>query len=207
MQPQPTYLNVLSLSPYGKAIPYTGNATRQDNKYGNYGFKNLKAQPELIHAVPELVTDSALKSLVQSLNAQESSFFSVGCFSDPVQTGQGHRYKGYVDFSWNCKKCVQDAINYFSLFFHFEQFLRHQKFQQAVKLDWVVEQAQFLDVNIHGFCCAIFINTPVCASVEQAYAIWRRALHMLEAFLSNIQRPSSSTIYSSATVPANALTT
>ena len=132
MQPPPTYLNVLSLSPYGKAIPYTGNATCEANKYSNCGFKNLKAQPELIHTVPELVADSALRSLVQSLNADSSSFFSVGCFSDPVQIDQGHRYKGYVDFSWNCKKCVQDAINYFSLFFHFEQFLRDQDFQQAV---------------------------------------------------------------------------
>ncbi|MEM9163150.1 MAG: hypothetical protein AAGC54_08780 [Cyanobacteria bacterium P01_F01_bin.4] len=207
MESQPSYLNVLSLSPYGKAIPYTGSGIPREDGHANYGFKNLKVKPEFIDTLPELVSDGALKSLVRALNAEDSSFFSVGCFSAPSETDQGHRYKGYIDFSWNCKKCVQDAINYFSLFFHFEHFLRTHRFSQPVKLDWVVEQAQFLDADVDGFCCAIFINTSTIQSMEQAYVSWQVSLQMVESFLGAIQRPSSTTIYSPRTEQLSRLTT
>lgn len=90
------YLNILSLSPYGKSIPYAGSGVPQKDGQANYGFKNLKAKPALVDTIPELLSDSALKNLVRSLNLESSHFFSVGCFSTSAQTERGHRHRGHL---------------------------------------------------------------------------------------------------------------
>ena len=181
------YVNTLHMSPHGKSIPYP------ENGEANYGFKNLKRSPDLIDSIPELLVDEELKSLVKSLNAEESSFFSIGCFSRMRRTLHGLCHQGYIEFAWNCTKCVQDAIHYFSLFFHFDQFLRTQKFNHGVKLDWIIEEAQFCDVDLCGFCCAIFIDTAPCRTdADEARKI---SLRTIELFLNSIPPSSSSTIY------------
>ncbi|MEM9482758.1 MAG: hypothetical protein AAGA83_03610 [Cyanobacteria bacterium P01_F01_bin.116] len=184
-----SYVNTLHMSPYGKSIPYPESGET------NHGFKNLKNSPDLIDSIPELSTDDGLKSLVKSLNTQESSFFSIGCFSEIRKTLHGLRRQGYVEFAWNCTNCVQDAIHYFSLFFHFEQFLRTQGFNHKVKLDWIIEEAQFCDIDLCGFCCAIFIDTAPCQLAADAAIAWQTSLQTIELFLNAIPRSSSSVIY------------
>ena len=66
------YTNTLHMSPYGKSVPYPRSGL------GNHGFKNLKQSPDLIETIPELSTDQGLKSLVKTLNTQESNFYSIG---------------------------------------------------------------------------------------------------------------------------------
>ncbi|MEM1252737.1 MAG: hypothetical protein AAGI69_09905 [Cyanobacteria bacterium P01_H01_bin.21] len=183
------YVNTLHMSPYGKSIPYP------ENGESNHGFKNLKLSPDLIDSIPELSLDTGLKSLVKSLNAQESSFFSVGCFSRMRQTLHGIRHHGYVEFAWNCTTCVQDAIHYFSLFFHFDKYLRNEKFNHSVKLDWIIEEVRFCDVGICGFCCAIFIDTAPCKLTTEAVIAWQISLKTIQLFLNTIPRSSSDVIY------------
>jgi hypothetical protein len=161
----------------------------------NYGFKNLITHPELIDTIPELTSDQVLKSLVCSLNFGDTRFFTTGCFSSEIKEECGYRYNGYVEFSWNCQICIRDAINYFSLFFHFEKFLPTHSFEQKVKFHWLIEETQFLDVNIAGFCCAIFINTACYPSRDQAYYSWQASLKMLELFLGSVPVQSSTAIY------------
>ncbi|MEM7062566.1 MAG: hypothetical protein AAF572_05310 [Cyanobacteria bacterium P01_B01_bin.77] len=187
----PPYTNTLHLSSHGKSIPYPKNGQN------NYGFKNLKRRPDLIDTIPELSADQGLKSLVKSLNTQESNFFSIGCFSDLRETLQGLRHRGYIEFAWNCTTCVQDAIHYFSLFFHFEQFLRAQGFNHQVKLDWLIEEAQFSDIGLCGFCCAIFIDTAPCQI--DADVVWQASLQTIETFLKSIPKTSSTAIYTDLT--------
>lgn len=188
------YINTLHVSPYGKSIPYPENSQK------NYGFKNLKHCPELIDSIPEVSADNALKSLLISLNAQESSFFSIGCFSGMQKTLNGLRRRGYVEFSWNCKNCVQDAIHYFSLYFHFDQFLRTNGFNHRVKLDWQIEEAQFCDIDLYGFCCAIFIDTAPCQATTEATTAWQTSLQTIESFFNAIPQSSSNAIYSDTCV-------
>ena len=195
MKSQLPYSNSLFVSNYGKAIPYNSSKIETQDEKANYGFKNLKVRPQLIDTVPELSSDEALKSLVRSLNSSKTSFFSVGCFSGKVSQEAGYIYRGYIEFSFNCRICVQDARNYFSLYFHFEQFLRQHKFAQKVKLKWMLEEAQFLDVGIDGFTCAIFIFTAHCSSFDKAYDSWQKSLEILGSFLLSIQVQSHTVIY------------
>ena len=195
MKLQSPYSNSLFISNYGKAIPYSSSKIKHPNGKINYGFKNLKVKPDLIDTVPELSSDDALKSLVRSLNSHKTNFFSVGCFSGKVSEAEGYLYRGYIEFSFNCRTCVQDARNYFSLYFHFEQFLRRHKFAQKVKLKWMLEETHFSDVDVNGFSCAIFIFTTHCSSFEKAYYSWQKSLEMLESFLLSVQVQSHSVIY------------
>jgi hypothetical protein len=191
----PPYLNVLSLSSCTKEIPYLGNGIAREDGHTNYGFKNLIAHPDLIDAIPELRLDRAMKSLVYSLNTKDTRFFTTACYSREVKEKSGYRYHGYLEFSWNCQECILDAINYFSLFFHFEQFLHTGRFNQKVKFQWSIEQTHFLDVNLAGFCCAIFINTDFCPSGDRAYDTWVASLGVLESFLDSVPGQSAQRIY------------
>ncbi|WP_309743709.1 MULTISPECIES: hypothetical protein [unclassified Chamaesiphon] len=120
-------INLLSLSSCTKQIPYLGTGIASEDGQINHGFKNLTTYPELIDAIPELTADRALKDLVSSLNTSNSRFFTTGCFSQTIDEKSSYRHYGYLEFSWNCQVCIRDAINYFSLFFHFQQFLsEHQ---------------------------------------------------------------------------------
>ena len=195
MKSQSPYSNSLFISNYGKAIPYKSSKIEQKDGKINYGFKNLKLKPQLIDTVPELSSDKALKSLVRSINSSKTNFFSVGCFSGKVSEEQGYIYRGYIEFSFNCRVCVKDARNYFSLYFHFEQFLRQHKFDQTVKLKWMLEEVYFSDVDIDGFSCAIFIFTTHCSSCEKAYYSWQKSLEILESFLLSVQVRSHTVIY------------
>ncbi len=123
------YLNLLSVNPHTKKIPYIGNAIGQEIGERDHGFKNLVAHPELINDIPEI----AMKFLIYSLNFGNTKFFTTGCFSREIVAECSYAYHGYLEFPWNCQNYIRDAINYFSLFFHFEQFLHHQNFRQKVE--------------------------------------------------------------------------
>jgi hypothetical protein len=192
---QSSYINLLSLSPCAKEVPYLGTGIAREDGQIDHGFKNLIAYPDLIDAIPELATDRSMKSLVCTLNTGSSRFFTTGCFSDKTRDKCGYRYHGYLNFSWNCQVCIRDAINYFTLFFHFEQFLHTHKFDQKVKFQWSIEQTQFLDLNLAGFCCSVFINTDCCTSNDLAEDTWKASLRMLEIFLGSVPGSSAQTIY------------
>lgn len=57
MESQTSYLNTLSLSPYGKAIPYIGSDLQQEDGHANYVFKNLKAITQKIANYPGVAGD------------------------------------------------------------------------------------------------------------------------------------------------------
>jgi hypothetical protein len=191
------YLNSLSISPYGKTIPYAGSGLVRADGNANYGFKNLKIKPDLIEAIPELASDKPLKSLVLKLNTN-SNFFSTGCFSQAIRESQSYRHRGYIEFSFNCRFYVQDARNYFSLFFHFENFLRQHHFSESVEFDWKIEEAYFSDIGIQGFSCAIFVRTADHSSCENTHDCWQRSLQILESFFVSAPNPSSVAIYQSS---------
>lgn len=179
---------------------------REDGN-ADYGFKNLKIQPDLIEAIPELADDDALKSLVRELNVHPN-FFSTGCFSHMISECQvkdqaesphhrlhSHRCRGYIEFAFNCRSCVQDAHNYFALFFQFDSFLRQYQFSQAVKFDWQLEKAYFSEANVGGFSCAIFMRTAASDSAETITLCWQRSLQMLESFFISVPSQPSIAIY------------
>jgi len=201
--PDLLYRNDLSLSPATKAIPYAGDClgttakqrTSVVNAPTNYGFRNLKIKPSLIDMVPELSRDSGLKALVQAINRPETCFFTVGCQSQLMMTDEGHYRQGYLEFAWNCQGCVQDAINYFALYFHFNKFLRANRFNQPITFKWLIEEARFSDAEIDGFSCAIQMHTRSLSSVEQAEMTWQLSLRMIGAYFNTVFTEADKLIY------------
>jgi hypothetical protein len=60
---QSSYINLLSLSPCAKEVPYLGTGIAREDGQIDHGFKNLIAYPDLIDAIPELATDRSMKFL------------------------------------------------------------------------------------------------------------------------------------------------
>lgn len=200
MTTSPLYRNDLTLSPDARTIPYPAdcqlNARSQSvGPSTNYGFKNLKIKPSLIETIPELADDLGLKLLVQSLNKAESCFFTVGCDSQLKQTDGKYRCEGYLAFAWNCAGCIQDAVNYFALYFHFEKSLRDKSFNQPVQFKWIVQESAFLDAKLDGFTCTIHIGTRSLSSKELANQAWQFSLNMLEAYFTKVFTESSTPLY------------
>ncbi|MEO1396383.1 MAG: hypothetical protein AAFV90_26115 [Cyanobacteria bacterium J06634_5] len=205
MTTSPLYCNDLTLSPYARAIPYAADRLAIDaqqtgtlqtsSQQVNYGFKNLKIKPSLIETIPELADDASLKALVKAINQSNTCFFTVGCFSERSQTEQGHRRRGYLSFAWNCAGCVQDAINYFALYFHFEKSLRENGFNQPVQFKWIIQESAFSDAKIDGFACAVHLETRALSSPEQADLVWQISLRMIGAYLETVKTLTSTPIY------------
>ncbi|MEL6137155.1 MAG: hypothetical protein AAFQ61_04545 [Cyanobacteria bacterium J06626_23] len=200
---KPPYVNHLSISPYCKTIPYEGNCRRRANGRINHGFKNLRTNPNLIDTVPELMTDDSMRELVKTLNTKTESFFTAGCFShyrlakpvSPTDDALGY-YEGYVEFAFNCHLRVQDAKNYFALFFHFDQFLEDIGFQERVKFDWLIGRIHFTDLNVEGFSTAVFLQTATVLGFSAAQQIWNQALNALDGFLGSVQPQRETAMYS-----------
>lgn len=198
------YSNDLTLSAHAKSIPYAAdrqpdgsgrNSLAETSRPTNYGFKNLKIKPSLIETIPELSNDASLKALVEMINKRESCFFTVGCASEQVQTAEGYRHRGYLEFAWNCANCIQDAVNYFALYFHFNKSLLVKGFNQPVQLKWIIQEAAFSDVEIHGFTCAVHVETRSLSSLEQVDQVWQLSLRMIDTYLSTVDTLEPMPIY------------
>jgi len=199
MSKSPLYSNDLTLSAHAKSIPYAADrqpaGLAETSKPPNYGFKNLKIKPSLIETIPELVDDAGLRALVEMINKSESCFFTVGCASERVQTAEGHHRQGYLEFAWNCASCIQDAINYFALYFHFNKSLLVQGFNQPVQLKRNIQEVTFSAVEVHGFSCSIQVKTRSLSSAEAANQAWQLSLRMIQSYLETVETNRSSPIY------------
>ncbi|MEM8504369.1 MAG: hypothetical protein AAF716_14595 [Cyanobacteria bacterium P01_D01_bin.1] len=197
MPKSPLYSNDLTLSARAKTIPYAADcpASQAEPRDINYGFKNLKIKPSLIETIPELADDASLKAVVAAINKRESCFFTIGCSNELIQTDQGYHRQGYLEFAWNCASCIQDAINYFSLYFHFNKSLLVKGFNQPVYLKWLIQEAAFSDVEVHGFSCSIYIRTKSLSSPEQASQAWQLSLRMIDTYLSTVETLQARPIY------------
>lgn len=205
----PLYSNNLTLSPSAKSIPYAGDRITQlsEQPQGsiNYGFRNLKLKPSLIRTIPELFDDRSLRAIIKNLNQPETCFFTVGCASQLLTHSssrnsdngklQGYKRQGYLEISWNCAGCIQDAINYFALYFHFQKYLRDNGFNQPVDLKWVIEEASFSEVGIDGFSCSIHLETRLMSSTEQAEQVWQLSLKTIDGYFRSVHNQTSTPIY------------
>lgn len=191
-QPLEVVPNYLTIKERGKSIPY--GPVPRDGGDMNHGFMNLKSDSSAIASVPELMGDPALRALVASINAPTTSLFSTGCVSGhTVQQGK-HGYCGYVEFAWNSARLVQDAQNYFPLFFWFNKLLVSHQFVRA-KFEWELEGAHFLAPNVGGYTCAVFVNTTFSPTQDEALADWNTALGHLTNYFGTVNGGETDYIY------------
>lgn len=191
------YSNRLSIAQSGKCIPYGHSAEPRADGSMNYGFLNLKAEPELALEVPELLIDSELMRLVCLVNDPESMFFTVGCTSGDVADALGYRRAGYIEFVLNSREHVAKASTYFPLFFEFDRFLATRELRWQVAYDWELMGASFLDAGIEGFTCAVFVNTHYLPTRTEAQESWAKSIEYLSSFLSKYRGMQLDYIYTS----------
>lgn len=178
-----------------KVIPYGGDGGLRPDGHANYGFTNLKGNLHLLDAIPELASDPSLKSLVEAINVEETGVFSVGCSSGEVREQKGYRYTGYIEFVFNAQSFVGEVQNYFPLFLHFDRLLFERRFSQSVRFGWEIQPARFLDANVGGFTCSVFVDTALSLSEEEAAKAWSAALEILKEFLGSIPNQRDDSIY------------
>lgn len=180
-----TYRSFLSLRHDGKGIPYAGMTEPRADGSQNFGFMNLKSEPNLTESVPELQKDADLKNAVSAIN-RNCGLFTVGCESGSTSDQQGHRHSGYIEFAINSKNLIPDALNYFRIFYLFDCELAKMPFTHSVQFNWELQPATFLDSGVQGYTCAVFVNTGTCADLSTAAQSWSAALAALAQVLSTV---------------------
>jgi hypothetical protein len=189
----------LTISHNGKGIPYFGHGEPREDGTANHGFKNLKGNPHLLAEVPELADDPALYELVEGINKLDTGLASIGCAAWLFSDDNGHRWSGYVEFAINTAEAIEDARNYFPLFFKFDKMLHGSSFAEEVGYNWQLEPANFSPANVDGFTCTIWIYPNYQPSPEQAKEAWQRALHPLIPFLSSYPMQEGQPLFSAGT--------
>ena len=188
------YLNYLSISHGGKAIPY-GRAVRDDGDI-NHGFQYLKGDEPGLRKVPELAKDPALLGLALAVNDRETGLFSVGCVSGQSEDSTGYRDCGYLEFAINSRSAIAEATSYFPIFFHFDRFLREAKFSIPTRFEWELQGATFVECgHCSGFTCSVFVNTSYSKSKGEADHLWRESLGALGYFLKSVPPENTDFIY------------
>lgn len=178
---------VLAIDNSGKGVPY-GRADRGDGEV-NHGFRVLKGRPERLSEIPELATDPAMRSLLQTINVAEGGLFSIGCLSSAFRDERGHGRTGYVEFALDSDQWVTDASNYFPIFFHFDRELFQQNYADPMNFTWELMGASFYPANVDGFTATVYLNTAGLPSSGEVDRVWTRGLGILEAHLSRFGPP------------------
>lgn len=189
MDEQP-FQNFMTVRPGGKAVPYGGNGVAREDGEANFGFRDLKGRPDRLAEIPELKRDPALGELVARMNDPDSSVFTVGCASGPVDHERGFGWSGYVEFAWDADEAITDAQCYFPLLFHFEHYLREIGFNEPASFEWEIYGARFFRFDaaredVHGFTATLWIKVGLAETAEAALASWQVTMAMLTAFLTS----------------------
>jgi hypothetical protein len=167
----------LQYVPGGKGIPYNGGP--RPNGDTNHGFRSLKGLADDVIHVPETENDPALARFLKLVNEDDTAFFTVGCVSGMVKDAQGFRMSGYVEFCINDRRHVNEATNYFHLFWGFVRSLEERNFAERVVMHWELLGATFIEKNAHGMTCTVMINTHFFEAETAAYSCWERTLELL----------------------------
>src|SRR5438132_3450612 len=193
--PSVPYLNVLSISPVTRTVPYEGTGKQRLDGGANYGFTNLKRNPELLDTIPEFRSDPALRSIMAAIDSPATGLFSVACLSKTIMDDHGCGLSGYVEFALNARDEVTDAGHYFCLFHEFDRRLGRAGFAERVSFQWEICPITFLEVGIEGFAVDVRVDTDYHPGAQPAYESWTRALAALEALLAGVPARSCAPIY------------
>ena len=180
-----TYLNDLTVSHEAKSIPYNAGEQREDGAQ-NFGFIDLKANPEAMLEMAELQGDEALMHLVKFINGPDTGLMTIGCSSGFVTDASGCRKTGYVEISFTTDEMVVDAQNYFPLFYHFSHALYDAQFEEQIHFSWDLMPALFEESEVEGFTIAINLNTGFCETPKAAESVWAIASNFIASFLKSV---------------------
>jgi hypothetical protein len=184
---------ILSIRDYCKTIPYTP-AEREESTC--HGFTPLKGAPrEQIAAIPEVQDLPCLREALVTINAPQTSFFTIGCEKAFNPTSENWWAKGYLEFAYNDRKYAIDAQWYFKAFFDFTHYIWQREFDAPVQFHWELNGAQFMAASFTGYSVMLWVQTAELASENDVKQLWCAAVSLLAEYLAQITAPVDNPIY------------
>lgn len=176
---------VLAIRNYGKSVPYPP-LDRADGK--NHGFMPLKgkAPAEIRAAVREAADLPALQDALVRLNSDGTGVFTIGCEKSFNRAADGFWARGYVEFAINYRELVGGAEHYFKLFFDFNHFLWHNRFDLPVQYAWELETAEFVDAECSGFTATVWLTVRPLEGEAMTREVFGETLEALVTFLESV---------------------
>ena len=188
---RPAFL-VLTINQHFKTVPYLG-ATNEGSV--NYGFQNVRGTLRRRRKIAKVQDDEALRDAIVRINAPATAFFTIGCAKFLDQDGAEYWGRGFIEFAFNSCPLVQDAQNYFPVFFHFNNRLLKDGFSYRVHFEWQLEKNPFKTGNCEGFSVVLWITTETFATDEASRAAWKDAVKIVTDHLSGGPAPEAAPIY------------
>lgn len=190
---EPCYQVMFSIRERGKVIPYPAI---DHGTSVNYGFKVLKGKPEEeIALICEVQDNKYLENALISINNIATPFFSVGCEKAYNTDESGNYVKGFLEISFNNIDLVQDAHNYFQLFFDFNQFICMKKFNQPIYYLWEIEPSFFKEAQVNGFSLVIWITSGYSKDMEKTKELWGDGILFLTDYFKTVPAIPGPNIY------------
>jgi hypothetical protein len=94
--------------------------------------------------------------------------------------------KGFLELAFNYAIVLENAQNYFKLFFDFNHWFWEQPKEGVVEYHFQLEGAQFIDIPAQGFSLVVWITTVVLPTEDEAKKAWGWALNTVVKFLMTI---------------------
>ena len=189
------YRNWFSVSPLGKAIPYTGTGERRADGGANFGFKDLKGRPDRLDEVPEANEDRALAQVMRTINGPHTGVFSIASMSC-LEGDRGHVVRsGYLEIAFNSRHQVEDAANYFALFLRLDRLLVARAFDAPAEFHWQLCPAHFSSGDVAGWSVEIRVRTAPTSDASGATGIWRAAMEMLQELFATVPAERKDPLY------------
>jgi hypothetical protein len=159
----------------------------------NYGYMDLKADPQLIDEIPELRDAPELRSLVAALNAPGSPFRSLGCekvlsnHEDPENPHLHARFVSYVDiaFADMVKNSDRDLFVEMVEVFNSHCYEQRDALPHFLIASFDLRPSIYHQDGVEGWSVAAWVG-GFGTDAEEARTTWAVGIKVLERFLTEL---------------------
>jgi hypothetical protein len=168
-------------------VPY-GTAQRDDST--NYGYVDLKANPELVPTIPEVRDWPELEALLIVLNSPTSLYRSLGCeksFS-PYMNDEVPELKvklvSYIDIAFIDEEFNKVGASFEEMMGAYADFAQRQPFAKYVIFDPELTKTRYRDENVDGWCISVWIG-GFGSDEASARSAWRTVIDVFTSFVAS----------------------
>lgn len=172
-------------------IPYRPNV-RPDGE--NFGYFDLKRDPQRIDEIPELRDWPPLRKLVQSLNEQTSFFRTIACDTgvlDVSGSPPSKRVGCYFRIAFEVLKWNLEKENYLHLFDAIYQRCTNTQLPNKVVVAGGIKPTHFNHHQVFGWTLMIDVS-GYAPSEQEARESWTQAMALIESIFNEISTDKAS---------------
>ena len=175
----------LSETQSGPSIPYPAQARSESY---NYGYVDLKRNPEKVSEIPELQDLQELAELVQTLNRADSIFRTLGCERSLSKSDDPQfrvKLVSYVDIAfevlgWNHRENFVELFNLFLA--HLQERDLMVALPDAIAVEFETAPCFYADHGFSGRLVTIW-NYGYGDNENEAIDMWSSGLKVVRDFL------------------------